>query len=142
MGALAVESREPLEDASRVSWPWSCMFAWRSCGGLHSSHGLHDGLHDKQQCMSCYTVYDKQHTERADLDCIVWLQSMGVWVGCDEQHLLQISVEVVEIPHLRSQAGGHEMGRMVQQQLLPLSRVAAYGQLACRQRLLSKGMRL
>ena len=112
VGAPALESWDPLEDASRVSWPWGRALAWRLCGGLHSSQGLHDGSHDRQQCMPCYTVHDKRHTERADLDCIVWLQCMGVWVGCDEQHLLQISVEVVEIPHLRGQAGGHEKSRM------------------------------
>ena len=34
------------------------------------------------------------------LDCVVRLQCMGVRVCCDEQHLVQIPVEVVEIPHL------------------------------------------
>ena len=52
------------------------------------------------------TLHERQHTEKADLDCVVWLQRMGVWVGGDEQHLFQISVEVIEIPHLHSQAEG------------------------------------
>ena len=35
------------------------------------------------------------------LDCIVWLQCMGVGICCDEQHLVQVPIEIIQIPHLQ-----------------------------------------